>query len=111
MELKEIKSYIKQKPYFETDNLVLYNNDCSDILKQMPDKCIDLVLTDPPYGIKADDTPIRGKFKYEKLSFDLKPIEKNYFDEIFRISENQIIWGGELLYKLFIPKTMLVSLE
>lgn len=28
--------------------------DCMDILKQLPDKCIDLVLTDPPYGIKAD---------------------------------------------------------
>ena len=25
--------------------------DCMDILKQLPDKCIDLVLTDPPYGI------------------------------------------------------------
>ena len=29
----------------------IYNADCMDILKELPDKCIDLVLTDPPYGI------------------------------------------------------------
>ncbi len=32
----------------------IINADCMDILKQLPDKCIDLVLTDPPYGINCD---------------------------------------------------------
>lgn len=55
--------------------------DCMDILKQLPDKCIDLVLTDPPYGINIAD-------------WDKKIPASIYFDEIFRVSKNQIIFGG-----------------
>jgi DNA modification methylase len=51
MTLEEIKSCIKQKPFYENEFGVLYCADCLDILPQMPGKCIDLVLTDPPYGI------------------------------------------------------------
>lgn len=51
MKLEEIVSKINVKPYFKTNLGVLYNTDCLDILKQMPEKCIDLCLTDPPYGI------------------------------------------------------------
>lgn len=79
----------------------IYNADCMDILKQLPDKCIDLVLTDPPYGINIEKmnftNSVQGGvckrndysncFKDEKLS---KPM----FDEIFRVSKNQIIFGG-----------------
>ena len=32
----------------------IINADCLDILKQLPDKCIDLVLTDPPYGMNYE---------------------------------------------------------
>jgi len=39
------------KPYYERDNQTIYNADCLEILKEMPDKSVDLVLTDPPYGI------------------------------------------------------------
>ena len=49
--LQEIKNIIGVKPYFETENGVLYNADCLEIMAKMPDKCIDLVLTDPPYGV------------------------------------------------------------
>lgn len=37
----------------ELENKII-NADCMDILKQLPDKCVDLVLTDPPYGINCD---------------------------------------------------------
>jgi DNA modification methylase len=49
--IDEIVAGIKQKPYWQDKAGVIYNADCLDILPQIPDKSIDLVLTDPPYGI------------------------------------------------------------
>jgi DNA modification methylase len=70
----------------------IYNDDCLNILKQLPDKCIDLVLTDPPYGIGISNNPVRQK--HIKKDWDnFIPISK-IFNEIFRVSKNQIIWGG-----------------
>ena len=73
--------------------------DCLDILKQLPDKCIDLVLTDPPYGINADSKKFRnGTSKktnlYVDKGWDTSIPVRTYFNEIFRISKNQIIFGG-----------------
>ncbi len=62
------------------------------ILRELPDKCIDLILTDPPYGIGMSSNPVRGK--HEKDNWDDAIPTKEYFDEIFRVSKNQIIWGG-----------------
>ena len=87
-----------------------YLGDCLDIMRDMPDKCIDLVLTDPPYGIGitgkvVGDNPFGGnktrigrdhkcKVK-EYISFDDSNVpDKIYFDELRRISKNQIIFGG-----------------
>jgi site-specific DNA-methyltransferase (adenine-specific) len=79
--------------------------DCLDILKQLPDKCVDLVLTDPPYGIKMAknffiDTK-RGREKgfvyenkFKKKDWDNQRPDKIIFDEIRRVSKNQIIFGG-----------------
>ena len=68
----------------------IYNADCLDILKELPDKSIDLVLTDPPYGI-IKGLNVKGMEKTSEASeWDFKP-NKVYFDEIFRISKNQII--------------------
>lgn len=78
----------------------IYNADCMDILKELPDKCIDLVLTDPPYGINiAKNGKVGGrklsKVKdYGKKNWDNKIPNKSYFDEILRISKNAIIFGG-----------------
>lgn len=66
--------------------------DCLEVMKSMPDKSVDLVLTDPPYGIGIAKNPFRQKF--EKQSWDDETPSKEYFDEIFRVSKEQIIWGG-----------------
>lgn len=74
--------------------------DCMDILKQLPDKCVDLVLTDPPYGIGEANgkNASRGNLAiakdYGKKDWDNKIPAKEIFDEIFRVSKNQIIFGG-----------------
>ena len=78
--------------------------DCLDFMKSLPDKCIDLCLTDPPYGIGVNSqsflgTGKRGKMKTSNKEYfygdgwDFVP-SKEYFEEIIRISKNQIIWGG-----------------
>jgi site-specific DNA-methyltransferase (adenine-specific) len=84
----------------------IINADCLDILRQLPDKCIDLVLTDPPYGIGVNkksvilDGTIQGKgfgarrSNFAKKDWDDAIPQKEIFDEIFRVSKNQILWGG-----------------
>mgnify|MGYP001562625825 CR=1 FL=1 len=71
--------------------------DCLEIMKQMPDKCVDLVLTDPPYGIGEDERSAdevgRLSWKVENR-WDLTIPSKEVFTEIMRVSKNQIIWGG-----------------
>jgi len=97
LELQEIKNRIKEKPYFETENIVLYNNDCFEIMQQIPKKAIDLILTDPPYGIcgKKITGFMNKNFKNfgESQEWDLERIPKIYFDKIKQISKNQIIFG------------------
>ena len=70
----------------------LHLGDCLEVMKQIPDKSVDLVLTDPPYGIGIAKNPFRQKF--EKKEWDNFIPTKEYFDEIVRVSKNQIIWGG-----------------
>jgi len=66
--------------------------DCLEVMKKLPDKCIDLVLTDPPYGIGMASNPVRQK--HQKQQWDEHIPTKEYFDEMMRVSKQQIIWGG-----------------
>jgi len=74
--------------------------DCLDIMREMPDKCVDLVLTDPPYGIGESNERNATRENacrptdYGHYAWDSKRIPPEYFDEIRRISQNQIIFGG-----------------
>jgi len=78
-------------------NSEVYNIDCMDGMKQYPDKYFDLAVVDPPYGIGASEMTMgSGKNKkYKKgKKWDNETPTKEYFEELFRISKNQIIWGG-----------------
>jgi len=76
-----------------------YNIDNIEFMKSKPDKYYDLALVDPEYGIKqgGDKNHTRGKLatskKYHSFNDD-KPPEQEYFNELFRVSRNQIIWGA-----------------
>lgn len=76
----------------------IINADCMDILKQLPDKCVDLVLTDPPYGINISNNMGRRKgdkhSDYKKCDWDNEAPKREVFNEIIRVSKNQIIWGA-----------------
>ena len=76
--------------------------DSLSIMKLIPDKSIDLVLTDPPYWIGMNKKFGNGQNPKMIISgddWDLEIPPKEYFDEIFRISKNQIIWGWNYFVK------------
>ena len=85
---------------------VIYNEDCLETMKRMEDNSVDLVLTDPPYGINRDGGESGKNWKqYEKKGWDTKIPEEEIFEEIFRISKNQIIWGANYFTK-YLPSSM-----
>jgi site-specific DNA-methyltransferase (adenine-specific) len=78
----------------------LYNMDCMEGMKQFPDKYFDLAIVDVPYGINAagNDTVggnNLGKAKiYGAKDWDKEPPSDTYFQELQRVSKNQIVWGA-----------------
>lgn len=93
---------------------IAYNMDCMEIMRQYPDKYFDLAVVDPPYGARmghlsaahgsdSDSTVTRkiartggtwaAKYAKKIVSWDYAPGE-DYFTELFRVSKEQIIWGG-----------------
>lgn len=75
----------------------LLNIDCMEYMATQPDKSFDLAIVDPPYGIGAGRMNIgKGKNQQWKkgMRWDDNPPRDDYFDEIQRVSKDQIIWGG-----------------
>ena len=78
-------------------NLELYNMDCMELMKNYPNNYFDLAIVDPPYGLDKSSLTGSGKLKkriiQKNTDWDVAP-NKKYFKELFRVSQNQIIWGG-----------------
>ena len=76
----------------------LHNSDCMTAMAQMPDKCFDLAIVDPPYGIGVNHSMGRRygeqPSNYKPATWDKEPPPVEYFIELRRISLNQIIWGA-----------------
>lgn len=90
-------------------DIKLYNRDCLEAMREMPDKCFDLAIVDPPYGINADKgiQKNEGKFGFKKhrnTDWDSSIPSEEYFKELFRVSENQIIWGGNYFTEFLPPR-------
>ncbi len=75
----------------------MLNCDCMEYMATLPDKAFDLAIVDPPYGIGEKFKGGKsGKMQFNEVvekGWDAVPT-KEYFDELFRVSNNQIIWGG-----------------
>ena len=78
---------------------IAINDDCMEIMKTLPDKAFELAIVDPPYGIQY----ARGKNGWgdcerraepKDVKWDSQTPTIQYFDELRRVSKNQIIWGG-----------------
>lgn len=79
----------------------LYNMDCMEGMKEIPDNYFELAIVDPPYGIgesgssnKTRSKLVKSKQYKDYEGLDKEPPRKEYFDELFRISKNQIIFGA-----------------
>ena len=82
----------------------LHLGDCLEFMRTMPDKSVDAVITDPPYGIGKDGQKKSsgrhgGRKAYEFLGWDKQRPSQGYFEELLRISKKQIIWGGNRLWQ------------
>ena len=79
-----------------TDKLTLTCEDNMELMARYPDNYFDLAIVDPPYGIGMDGGNVgyKGSNNFKKKSWDNEIPNKEYFNELFRVSKNQIIWGG-----------------
>ena len=98
------------KPYFETENGKLYHGDCLEIMKDIPDKSIDMILCDLPYGVTACrwDTPIPLKplwGQYERVIKDngaiiltgTQPFASTLIMSNYTLFRYELIWDKELI--------------
>ena len=88
-----------------------YNQDCMIAMKEFPDKYFELAIVDPPYGIGIDGqkksvnkNPKHNRKHHSKKNWDNSIPTAEYFTELFRVSANQIIWGGNY-FTDFLPST------
>jgi len=78
--------------------LDIRNMDCMELMKEYPDNYFELAIVDPPYGLERLKKGslrlggVKGNYK-GNLSWDKKP-SKEYWEELFRVSNNQIVWGA-----------------
>ena len=79
----------------------VYNMDCIAGMKEYPDNYFDLAIVDVPYGIGEDGSKnhtrsVIAKSKNYKAFYgnDLQPPNLDYWEELFRVSKNQIVWGA-----------------
>lgn len=87
-----------------TDKIQITNEDNMLLMARYPNKYFDLAIVDPPYGIdlanmnmglgKSKKASKVKNRKWSKKDWDNEVPTKNYFNELFRVSVNQIIWGG-----------------
>lgn len=79
-----------------------FNMDCMTAMKEMPDNAFDLAVVDPPYGIRRFENGATSRLakygSFESVN-DAVPTPE-YFEQLFRVSKNQIVWGYNHLSNL-----------
>lgn len=82
-------------------NIELLHTDCMKFMASLPDKAFDLAIVDPPYGIRVGDNKAGmgrrkgdAKAKYKMGEWDHEPPPAEYFSELRRVSEHQVVWGA-----------------
>ena len=106
----------QQKHFDSTDTAIAYstcyvqpfsevfNEDCIQVMKRYPDKFFDLAVVDPPYGIGANKMQLgNGKKKIYRgeNDWDNSIPTAEYWQELFRVSKNQIVWGWNYFVEYF----------
>ena len=79
---------------YRQDNLKIYNADCMEIMSRYEDNYFDLAVVDPPYGININKSGRLGHYGGKGKNWDNAVPNEDYFQELYRVSKNQIIWGA-----------------
>lgn len=74
------------------------NEDNMALMARYPDNYFDLAIVDPPYGIN-----VKTRVFDDGKKWDNEIPKKQYFEELFRVSKNQIIWGGNYFLNYLTP--------
>jgi DNA modification methylase len=91
-------------------SITLYQGDCMEYMAGLYDKAFDLAVVDPPYGIGAGKAR-QGKWgasRLEKKDWDSAIPDDSYFDELRRVSVNQVVWGGNYFSRLWPTRGFIV---
>lgn len=79
----------------------VYNIDCMELMARYPDKHFDLAVVDPPYGINVNMNAGRKKDTKSKKrtikKWDTQTPKPEYWEQLFRVSKNQIVWGANYM--------------
>ena len=98
LSLASFNKYIMEE---QIKNCRIILGDNMEYMKNIPDKYYGLCVVDPPYGLGIDGqkkgtskNPKHNRKEHSKKNWDSSIPSKEYFEELFRISKNQIIWGA-----------------
>jgi site-specific DNA-methyltransferase (adenine-specific) len=87
-----------------------FNEDCMAVMARYPNNFFDLAVVDPPYGIKRSGqietftkNPKHKRKYFNDKKWDESPPDEIYFNELFRVSKNQIIWGANYFTNFLNP--------
>jgi site-specific DNA-methyltransferase (adenine-specific) len=78
----------------------VFNEDCMELMRRYPDGYFELACVDPPYGIGAENhagNKKNGWTQWKKKEWDFGIPPKEYWTELFRVSKNQVVWGGNYM--------------
>ena len=89
---------------------IVYNVDCLDFMKDVPEDYFDLIITDPPYGldIHSNNTSrsvLAAAKDYGKCEWDAEIPTAKHFMEMVRVSKNQVIFGGNYMTDFLHPSS------
>jgi len=96
----------------------IITGDCLEVMKQLPDGCVDAVITDPPYGIakqrhrtgtdgnqSRSGATAKGNWYNRVDTWDLHRPSREVFDWLLRVSASQFIWGGNYFADILPPSS------
>lgn len=106
----KVNTHIKKHYNTRGATSVIYLQDCVEGMKQYPDNHFDLAVVDPPYGIGISSGGsyynLKGKRAnnpHKKKDWDSEIPSTEYWNQIFRVSKNQIVWGGNYMTEYLHP--------
>ncbi|MFW5754864.1 MAG: DNA methyltransferase [Marinilabiliaceae bacterium] len=107
--MKNESNYKNTTPFYSSGRTQFFLGRSEDVMKYYPDKYFDLAIVDPPYGIGQNwSKDKRAKFYTHRNNFNDDTPGPDYFEQLFRVSKHQIIWGCNYYWNFLPPSNNLI---